>query len=264
MKKYKNLLMAALCCLSITLPVAVSADERANPLAGEEFTADNYVQDAFDAANKGVEVVFPYVPENIYKIYLQQGFVTDIKLEANESLKYVGAGDTTRWMIDTSTTGNVGSKRTHIFIKPTQQGLSTNLVINTSKRVYQLLLISGNSFNPIVSWSYPKSQTQVRREALIATYSDINSKDMDFRFKISNHKYLWSPELAFQSNNKTYLKMRSDIVNSELPAFFILDDDNNMLLTSYRFVKGYMVIDRLFDKGVLLLGKKKVTITKTR
>ena len=56
--------------------------------------------------------------------------------------------------------------------------------------------------------------------------------------------------------------MKEDIVNSELPAFFVLDDDNKMTLVSYRFVKGYMVVDRLFDKGILLLGDKKVVISK--
>lgn len=69
--------------------------------------------------------------------------------------------------------------------------------------------------------------------------------------------------MVFNSDNKTYIKMKPDIVNSELPAFFVLDDENKMTLVSYRYVKGYIVVDRLFDKAVLLLGKKKVKITRS-
>lgn len=244
---------------SLAFSIPASCEERANPIAGDEFTAENYVQDALEAANKGVEVVFPYMSNNVYQIYLQPGFLTDIRLEENEVLKYVGAGDTSRWIIDTST--NMG-KTTHIFIKPIQQGISTNLVISTSKRIYQLFLISGNYFNPIVSWSFPKTDKQIYNEKLIKNYSSINPKQLNFNYKISNKDYKWAPSVVFDSNNKTYMKMKESIVNSELPAFFIIDDDNKLTLVSYRFLKGYMIVDRLFNKGVLLLGNRKVKISK--
>ena len=138
MKKY---LIAACCAASLLTPQAAYCEERGNPLAGEEITAEAYVQDAYDAANRGVEVVFPYVPHQVYQIYLQEGFVTDIRLEQNETLKYVGGGDTIRWKIDTSTTGTMANRVTHIFVKPTQRGISTNLIINTDRRTYQLLLV---------------------------------------------------------------------------------------------------------------------------
>lgn len=257
----KNLIYLFCLCLGLST-ITCNAENRGNPLAGEEFTAESYVLDALDAANKGIEVVFPYVADNVYQIYLQQGFVTDIKLSPNETLKYVGAGDTSRWLIDTSSIGTPSNKITHIYVKPTQQGISTNLIINTDKRVYQLLLISGYNFNPIVSWSFPKTSAQLHEDKLNKTYASIDPNKMDFRYKISTRKYNWSPELIFNTEHKTYLKMKAAITNSELPAFFILDDDKKMTLVSYRFVKGYMVIDRLFEKAVLLLGKQKVYIVR--
>jgi hypothetical protein len=54
--------------------------------------------------------------------------------------------------------------------------------------------------------------------------------------------------------------MKEDIVNTELPAFFVLDDEDKPILVSYRFVDGYFIIDRLVDKAVLVSGKKKVKI----
>lgn len=257
----KNIVIT-LSCLSIlgVFPSAVSAEERGNPLAGEEFTAEEYVMDAFDAANRGVEVVFPYTPNHIYQIYLQEGFITDIKLPPGESLKYVGAGDTSRWIIDTSTIGSAGSKATHIFIKPIQRGISTNLVINTDKHIYQLTLISGSSYNPIVSWQLPKSAETIRQEDVIKTYNSINPKTMNFRYTFNHKNYSWAPALVFNTESKTYLKMRPEISNNELPVFYILDSNNKLTLVPYRFIKGYIIIDRLFDKAALILGKEKIII----
>lgn len=263
MMKFRNKVSIMAICVALTLSAtSIYAEERGTVLAGEEFTAEEYIKDALDAANRGVEVIFPYSIGNVYQIYLQQGYVTDIQLPPGESLKYVGAGDTTRWLIDTNTTGDPGNKITHIFVKPIQRGINTNLIINTDKRVYQLLLVSGNSFNPIVSWNIPKSKSQLKAESLVRTYGTINPDKMNFRYKIDNRKYDWSPELVFNSEDKTYLKMKSAISNTELPAFFVIDDSGKLVLVSYRFVKGYMVIDRLFDKAVLIQGKKKVKISK--
>lgn len=261
-KTFKKFLAVSCCAAALFTVTDGYCEERGNPLAGEEFTAENYVQDALDAANKGVEVVFPYVPHQVYQIYLQEGFITDIKLSQNEVLKYVGGGDTTRWKIDTSTTGSMADRVTHIFVKPTQRGISTNLIVNTDKRTYQLLLVSGNHFNPMVSWITPKSDAEIYKEKKIKTYSTINPRKLDFGYKVSNTDLKWSPAMVFSSENKTYLKMKPDIKNTELPAFFILDDENKMTLVSYRFVKGYLVVDRLFDKAVLIQGKKKIKITK--
>ena len=258
--KYSAVICAAL-LTALALPV--SAEERGNPIAGEEFTADNYVRDAYEAANQGVEVVFPYQTNNIYQIYLQEGYITDIRLERGETIKYVGGGDTTRWIIDTSTTGSNFNKVSHVFIKPVQRGISTNIVINTDRRVYQLTLISGSNYNPMVSWLYPVSESEAFSQKKIKEYSTLNAGKLNFEYEISNDKYKWAPAMVFNSDNKTYIKMKPDIVNSELPAFFVLDDENKMTLVSYRYVKGYIVVDRLFDKAVLLLGKKKVKITRS-
>lgn len=243
-------------------PAAGFCEDEPGPLAGEEFTAEAYVQDALEAANKGVEVVFPYSPGSIYKVYLQAGFVTDIRLEAGEALKYAGAGDTSRWVIDTSTTGAAGRKVTHLYVKPSQDGISTNLVINTDRRSYQLLLVSGYHFNPIVSWSVPKSSMEFHADKVLKDYASINPKKIDFGYKVGGGSYKWAPELVFSSGHKVYMKMKSEIVDSELPALFILDDEGKMTLASYRFLKGYLVCDRLFDKAVLLLGRRKVYVKK--
>lgn len=239
------------------------AEEAAYPVAGSDYNAASYVQDAYEAANQGIEVSFIYQKDQVYQIYLQEGYITDIVLEKGEAIKYIGGGDTERWKIDTSSSGTNINQINHVFIKPVQRGISTNLIINTNKRTYQLFLVSGSSFNPIVKWRYPKSDYDVISEKKITEYSNINPNKMNFQYRISNRKYKWSPAMVFDSGTKTYIKMKPEIINSELPAFFVLDDENKMTLVSYRYIKGYIVVDRLFDEAVLVLGKKKVKIKRS-
>lgn len=241
--------------------LANAKEFQAHPIAGNEISATEYVEDAYDSANKGVEVQFTYMEQHLYKVYLQEGFITDIKLGNDEELKYVGGGDTARWKIDNVTTGEGKEKVYHIFIKPLQNGLSTNIIINTDKRMYQLILESGYGYNPMVSWSYPKSDLEIIKDEKHKDYAYIEPSDLNFDYKISNKSYKWSPADVFRSSTKTYLKMKEEIVNTELPALFVLDDDKKPILVSYRFVDGYFIVDRLVEEAILVNGKKKIKIS---
>ena len=262
LKKWNSLVF---CLALVGFPCASYASslplEPPGQIAAGSDLSSQYISDALEAANKGVEVVFPYIPHNVFKIYTQEGFVTDIRLEPNEVIQYIGGGDTLRWKIDNAESGGFGYSVSHIFIKPLQVGISTNLIINTDKRVYQLLLESGYMYNPIVSWIIPKTKREKILDEKVKSYSKINPLTMNFKYKISDKSLKWAPESVFRTDNKTYFKMKSEIVNSELPAFFELDDEGKMVLVSFRYVNGYIVVDKLIDKGVFLLGKKEVKVT---
>src|SRR5690606_8521494 len=51
------------------------------------------------------------------------------------------AGDTERWIIDTSVMGS-GEQTLLVVVKPEDCGLATNLLVPTDRRVYELSLIS--------------------------------------------------------------------------------------------------------------------------
>ena len=206
----KSLILAALiaCCIPVC---GFAAESPANPIVSDSYGSEGFVQDAYDAASKGVEVTFPYLPQQVFKIY-------------------------------------------------TQNGISTNIVINTDKRSYQLIVEAGSAYNPMVSWIYPKSDTQIYDEQQTKSYSSIDPSQIKFGYKISDTHYKWSPVIVFRSEYKTYFKMKTDIKDTELPAVFVVDDDNKLLLVSYRFIDGYFIVDRVVDKAVFVLGGKKVKV----
>ena len=69
----------------------------------------------------------------------------------------------------------------------------------------------------------------------------------------------WKPEAVFDDGTKTYIRMPSRF--SETPAFYILLDRKETL-TNYRVKGRYYVVDRLFDRGYLKIGAKRVAIVR--
>jgi type IV secretory pathway VirB9-like protein len=103
---------------------------------------------------------FSWSEGGLYQIYTAPGRVTDIVLEPGETLAGAGpiaAGDTARWIIGDTESGEGEARRVHVLVKPTLPGLTTNLVINTDRRTYYLeLRASPATYMASVAWTYPK------------------------------------------------------------------------------------------------------------
>jgi len=92
-----------------------------------------------DAVVGGVRV-FAWVPGRVYEVRTAPLRVTVLTLGPGEAVTAKAAGDTVRWQIGESTSGEGAGVRSHVMIKPLQTGLETNLVLTTSQRVYLLTL----------------------------------------------------------------------------------------------------------------------------
>jgi P-type conjugative transfer protein TrbG len=106
--------------------------------------------------------VFPYSPGALYQIYASPGQITDIALEPGEQLTGSGplaVGDTVRWVIGDTESGNGYTRRVHIIVKPTRPAIETNLVVNTDRRTYLIELRSREKpYMPSVAWFYPEDR----------------------------------------------------------------------------------------------------------
>ena len=106
--------------------------------------------------------VFPFSPGALYQVYVSPGQITDIALEPGEQLTGSGpvaAGDTVRWIIGDTESGNGDTRRVHVLVKPTRPAIETNLVVNTDRRTYLIELRSHDKpYMPAVAWFYPESR----------------------------------------------------------------------------------------------------------
>jgi type IV secretion system protein TrbG len=103
--------------------------------------------------------VYPFTVGALYQVYAAVSQVTDIALEAGEKLVAVSAGDTVRWVVGDTTSGEGATAQVHILVKPIGADLESNLVITTDRRTYHLELHSTDkTYMASVSWTYPASQ----------------------------------------------------------------------------------------------------------
>lgn len=237
--------------------------ELPSPIDIQYSTQKNMVLDYDDAIKTGNELIYPFFDNAAYRIHLRPGYITDIRLEPDEALNYVGGGDSYRWKIDTASNNTSHGLFTHIFIKPLMDGISTNLVVVTDKRTYHLDLTSDGVLSSMVSWKYHSKRSDIYSSppSFIITPA-IKPLGISFNYRISNTNLPWAPSFVFNSSSKTYIKMSDTISTTDLPTLYALEGSNKPVLVSYRYQNGYFIVDSLNDKYMLTLGRDRVIIKK--
>lgn len=206
--------------------------------------------------------VYPYTKGALYQLYAAINQVTDIALEAGEKLVSVSAGDTVRWVVGDTSSGEGKDAQVHILVKPIGADLETNLVITTDRRTYHLEMRSSQStYMASVSWTYPASELislrkqRVEAEAAAAAVTDtgVNIDQLQFRYRIEGDAP-WKPRQVFDDGAKVYIQFPSGLAQSEAPPLFVIGPDGKPALVNYRVRGTTYIVDRLFAAAELRLG----------
>jgi type IV secretion system protein TrbG len=206
--------------------------------------------------------VYPYVEGALYRLYAAPEQVSDIALEAGESLVAVSAGDTVRWVVGNTTSGNGDDNRVHILVKPFAPGLRTNMVITTDRRTYHLALESTEKTAMVaLSWTYPQDQLIALKaqneeaDAVAPIASGLSLEDLQFRYAITGDNPPWRPVRAFDDGSKVYIEFPGRIDQGEAPPLFVVGPSGDNELVNYRVRRNYYIVDRLFAAAELRLGQ---------
>jgi type IV secretion system protein VirB9 len=208
--------------------------------------------------------LYPWSEGAIFRLYTSPGRVSDIALEAGETLVSVAAGDTVRWIVGNTASGSGETRREHILIKPTAAGLTTNLFILTSRHSYHIDVVSTpGSAMASVSWSYPKDslislQGTPPAPSSPASQDAIPAADptaLRFGYTISGDDMPWRPLRAFDDGRHVYIEFPAGIMASSAPPLFVTDGKAPELV-NYRMRGRYYVVDRLFSHAELRIGDK--------
>ena len=190
-----------------------------------------------------------------------------IELEPGEIVLSKIAGDTERWEIAPAPAGPDG-RTVLIVVKPRDCDITTNLVLATDRRLYDLTLdappCKGRSTNPqqpyvrhvrfyypdelIAQWAKPPEPAPVR----IAP--DVLS--LNFGYRVEKDRHLpWTPVQVFDDGARVYIKLPNEARHAEAPLLFVLESDGSKVLVNYAVAGGdTFVTDRLFDRAVLVAG----------
>lgn len=258
-----RILLLSASALSLVLPASAEptgAVAAANKAALREPSRAGYI----DAVQ-----VYPYAEGALYRLYAAPGRVTDIALQPGEAVTSVAAGDTLRWTVGDTVSGNGEEKRTHILVKPYSAGLRTNLIITTDRRVYHLELESrAGGAMAALQWRYPHDELIAlqRGEAAAAAARPIASglavERLNFHYAITGDKPAWRPLRAFDDGRQTFIEFAPSIAVGEAPPLFVIGDEGEAQLVNYRVAGRYYIVDRLFGAAELRLGGKKQQVVR--
>jgi type IV secretion system protein VirB9 len=243
---------------------------------------------AVEAANRAVvepgdyansAMLYDYHRDLVYELYCRPLRVSDITLQAGERTSEIPfISDSDRWMIGAGVSYENGVPVQHIYVKPTASGLSATLIINTSVRVYHLILRSFADIHmPIVRWRYPEppmpqnyirppaasSGTPAADGAYDESLNYIDPRFLSFNYAIRHgffSKPPWLPHLVYDDGSKTYVTFPELSLQAEMPAVF----ENRADVVNYRVMRNVLVIDKLIEKITVKIGNKTVTIEKKK
>ncbi|ATC28482.1 P-type conjugative transfer protein TrbG [Caulobacter vibrioides] len=239
-------------------------------LAGLATPAAGLASPPHKAADRTVQAVaameYLFVERGVFELVAAPGQITDIVLEPGETLvetNPIAAGDTARWVIGDTTSGEGGSRRVHVLVKPVQSGLSTNLIINTTRRSYHLQMrASSRAYLSQVAWRYPQAPNLapavlVKPVVLVSPPAPPAPVTFNLGYRIKGEAR-WRPARVYDDGARTYVEFGPAIALSDLPPLYGLGPDGKTSeLINYRLEGRRLVVDRLFDRAELRFGLKR-------
>ena len=215
----------------------------------------NYTQDAVNSQGNST-MTFHYAPNQLYKIYCRVGYLTDLSLKRGEKINFIGGGDTAAWAVNSTTVDGVA----HVYIKPTVETSTTNLIITTNKRSYQLILNTSEWYNPMVTWTYGVEEVEEQNLQIAKDEQTIqqnfSTENLNFGYKISGKSEV-KPSIIFDDGEKIYIKF--DKLPKKLPTLFIKErGKKGVMMANYSIKGNSYVLERLADEMELRNSDKEV------
>jgi type IV secretion system protein VirB9 len=217
--------------------------------------------------------------------------VCALELQAGEHLEgQPQIGDSRRWEITPVLSGAGLEETPLLIVKPIESGLETDLIVPTDRRTYVFRLISDPArFVSRLAFQYPgedaarwaafqAQQDAAKRDAeTVAEQAREKDKragvvpmaenaldNLYFDYKLDGDA-AYRPQQVFDDGAHTYLIYPNDGRFRELPTLLIVANGKSELV-NFRVEGSCYIVDRLFDKAILVVGvgKKQTRVTITR
>jgi type IV secretion system protein VirB9 len=198
-----------------------------------------------------------YDPDQVYWLRGYVGYQIHLQFAEGEEFVNLGAGD--------SGGIDVGAEKNHLFIKPKQEKVGTNLTVLTNRRHYHFdysvvrQIPDPDSEEVIYSVRFTYPQDEVDR-----TRAELQKRETEERLRNATAQrpksfaywYCGSaairPVSAFDDGVQTRLKFGG---RSELPAIFVKNDDESEALVNFSVEQDEVVIHRVARRFVVRRGQ---------
>jgi P-type conjugative transfer protein TrbG len=207
-----------------------------------------------------------------------------VELEAGEIVLATSLGDGARWLIQAAAAGP-GARTPLLVVKPTACDLSTNLVVATDRRIYELALDSppcrnadsgeSGAYNPhlpytgLVRFYYPdemvhrwtEQERLARQQAAeqaagrtpLAPTARLARLNFDYAWD-RGKRWPWVPAQVFDDGLHTYLVLPPAAHLAELPILLGVEPGGGLALLTYHLDGQTLIADRVLERAVLVVG----------
>lgn len=211
--------------------------------------------------------------------------VCTIVLQSGETVLDDVTGDPVRWEVEFGR----GPENTPLAVVkpraiPNACDLTTNLIITTDRRIYEVLLDSPpcrgqeESLNPNLPYRsklnfyYPDelirqhaavvaAPAAVPLAVQVGAVADDGGMDVAdlaslyFAYSVQrDRRFPWEPEQVFDNGLRTCVRLPQEASRYPLPVLFELDALGNMSVVNYTVRDGCYLVDRVMERMVLVLG----------
>lgn len=193
---------------------------------------------------------------------------TIITLEPGEKFTSITSGDPSNLSYLVAVSGaSTGTETQQVLVKPSADRLSTNLIIATDKRIYNILVVVGGPKDKItrnVSFWYPDDMLNKVNEGIdkqndIALNAEktpqLDLSKANFNYKIdTDDNPSWTPVRVFDDGKRTWIEFPAGIDNKNLPTVLIQSDSGNLVKYNVSYYSPYYVIQGVFGRAKLIAG----------
>jgi type IV secretion system protein VirB9 len=184
--------------------------------------------------------------------------VCDIALDNGESVLNMAIGDAAHWVIAGGQSGPSGTTP-HVFVKPAQSALETNIVITTTKRVYDVTLRSAaQTQHSRISFMYVDEDAAARAliaqravDGVLAGTPLVAADAADAKYALTGDAAL-VPQRVFNDGVRTYIAWKT--LPGELPAVMSIGKDGVATPVNFRVVGTQYIVDGINPNYDLVLA----------
>lgn len=181
-----------------------------------------------------------YRRDQVVQIEGAPGFQVMIALASDERIENVALGDSRAWQAVASQSGNL------LFVRPTQDGVSTNMTVITSVRFYAFDLVPANGAPPYeIRFRYPAEPDG-------NMFAGADETGTVGRYRLGGTRSMW-PVRMHDDGARTYIDWPQD---AALPAVFIIEDHGRERLANGNMRGGLYVIDSVQNQLLFRIDRK--------
>lgn len=212
---------------------------------------------------------FAYMPEQQPIINCEPFQETIIALEPGERFTSITSGDPKNLSYMVAVAGAAtGVEIQHVLVKPAAPKMSTNLVIVTDKRVYNILIVVGarGEVTRNVSFWYPQQMlasvnNSIDKKNDVSMNAEkmpqLNLANANFNYKLdydSWSKPSWYPVRVFDDGKRTWIELPQGTDSKNIPTVLIQTDSGQDTKYQQSYYSPYILIEGVFGQAKLISG----------